>query len=82
MFDISDKIYIRIDGIWFDVTKYDNHPGGKEIFRKFHLKDVTNDFNSMRGHADSYVCDLLNKFEIKNKLLIIYLNLIITNYNG
>jgi cytochrome b involved in lipid metabolism len=33
MFDISNKIYIKIDEVWFDVTNYNNHPGGKEISR-------------------------------------------------
>jgi cytochrome b involved in lipid metabolism len=76
MFDISNKIYIKIDDVWFDVTNYNDHPGGKQIFKKFHLKDATNEFNSMKGHSDSYVLDLLTQFEVKNVILIMYLNLI------
>ncbi len=76
MFDIKDKIYIKIDNTWFDVTNYNNHPGGKQILKKFHLKDSTEAFNLTKGHSDSYVYDLLNQFEVKNILLIMYLNLI------
>ena len=33
MFDLTDKIIIKIDNTWFDVTNYNNHPGGKQISR-------------------------------------------------
>ena len=76
MFDLTDKIYIKVENHWFDVTNYNNHPGGKMILKKYHLKDATEDFNLIKGHIDSYIDYLLKEFEIKNALLLIYLNLI------
>ncbi len=76
MFDVDDKIYVKIDNHWFDLTNYNSHPGGKQILKKYHLKDATKDFNFVRGHNDELVEDLLKQFEIKNNLLIIFLNLI------
>jgi cytochrome b involved in lipid metabolism len=32
MFSLDDKIYIRIDNHWFDLTNYKDHPGGLRIF--------------------------------------------------
>ncbi len=77
MLSVEDKIYIKIENHWFDLTNYDKHPGGKDILKKFHLKDATNDFNLIKGHNDGYVDLLLEEFEIKNQLLLVYLNLII-----
>lgn len=74
MFDLQNKIYIRIDNTWFDLSNYKNHPGGIKILRKYHLKDATEEFNNIKGHGDSFVDDKLKSFEIKNYLLIIYLN--------
>lgn len=76
MFIYNDKIYIKIDNYWFDLTDYIEHPGGIQILKKYHLKDATKDFNNIKGHADILVDNLLTKYEIKNKLLIIFLNLI------
>jgi len=77
MFTIDDKIYIRIDNHWFDLTNYKDHPGGLRILKKYHLKDATIDFNLIRGHSDGFAEGKLIEFEIKNILLIVYLNLII-----
>jgi cytochrome b involved in lipid metabolism len=76
MFPIDDKIYIKIDNHWFDLTNYNDHPGGKSILKKYHLKDATNEFNLIKGHGDGYAEGKLAEFEIKNILLIVYLNLI------
>lgn len=70
---MEDKLYIKVENHWFDVTNY-NHPGGREIFKKYHLKDATHEFNTIKGHVDSYVDSLLEEFQVKNPLLIIYLN--------
>jgi len=77
MFTIDDKIYIRIDNYWFDLTNYKDHPGGIGILKKYHLKDATNDFNLIRGHSDGFTEGKLIELEIKNVLLLDYLNLIV-----
>ena len=60
---MSDKIIIKIDGYLFDVTEYaNNHPGGYNILKKLNNKDATEKFNSIKGHSDSYVYGLLDKF--------------------
>ena len=58
-----DKIIIKIDDYLFDVTEYaNNHPGGYNILKKLNNKDATEEFNSIKGHSDSYVYGLLDKF--------------------
>jgi cytochrome b involved in lipid metabolism len=79
MFTIDDKIYIRIDNYWFDLTNYKDHPGGIGILKKYHLKDATIDFNLIKGHSDGFAEGKLAEFEIKNVLLLEYLNLIFKN---
>lgn len=60
---MSDKIIIKIDDYLFDVTKYaNNHPGGYSILKKLNNKDATEEFNSIKGHSDSYVYELLDNF--------------------
>lgn len=60
---MSDKIIIKIDDYLFDVTEYaNNHSGGKNILKKLNNKDATEEFNSVKGHSDSYVYGLLDKF--------------------
>jgi cytochrome b involved in lipid metabolism len=76
MFIVDGKIYVKIDDNWFDLTEYNSHPGGLAILKKYHLKDATNEFNKIKGHNDENVYETLKKTEIKNKLLIIFLNLI------
>ena len=50
-----EKTIIIIDDHYFDVTNYlDDHPGGKCILKKYHLKDATSIFNSIKGHGDGY----------------------------
>jgi cytochrome b involved in lipid metabolism len=80
-YELSDKIYVCIDNHWFDLTDFKNHPGGVEILQKYHLNDGTKDFNSIRGHYDEYVVSKLEKYEIKNTLLRLYLNMILTGGN-
>lgn len=67
MFTVDDKIYIRIDNYWFDLTNYKDHPGGIGIY---HLKDATIDFNLIKGHSDEFTERKLAEFEIKNVLLL------------
>jgi len=60
---MSDKIIIKIDDYLFDVTEYaNNHPGGYNILKKLNNKNATEEFNSIKGHSDSYVYGLLDKF--------------------
>ena len=57
-----EKTIIIIDYHYFDVTDYlDYHPGGKCILKKYHLKDATDIFNSIKGHGDGYALSLLDK---------------------
>ncbi len=59
----SNKVIIIIDGFKFDVTEYVHiHPGGKKNLRKFNGKDATKEFNEVKGHCDSYVDGLLDKY--------------------
>jgi len=76
LFPVDNKIYVRIDSHWFDLTNYKCHPGGLSILRQFHLQDATNEFNGIKGHGDGFVEGKLTKFEIKNVFLVMYLNLI------
>ena len=58
-----NKTIIIIDNYYFDVTEYMHlHPGGSSILSKYHLKDATNVFNSVKGHNDEYALDLLDKY--------------------
>ncbi len=75
-FDLKNKIYVMIDNHWFDLTNYIDHPGGMTILKKYHLKDCTKEFNSIKGHEDAFALSKLNDLLIKNTFLIIYLNLI------
>jgi cytochrome b involved in lipid metabolism len=57
------KIIIKIDNYLFDVTEYaNNHPGGYNILKKLNNKDTTKEFNAIKGHCDTYVYGLLDKF--------------------
>ncbi len=59
----SNKVIIIIDGFKFDVTEYVHiHPGGKKNLRKFNGKDATKEFNEVKGHCETSVDDLLDKF--------------------
>ena len=59
----SDRIIIIIENYMFDVTEYANeHPGGKIIVQKYNGKDATNEFNNVKGHCDTYVHSLLEKY--------------------
>ena len=75
-FDLQSKLYVKIDSAWFDLTHYTDHPGGTAILRKYHCKDATAEFNSVKGHSDTFVDAQLDKYIIKHTLLELYLNLI------
>ena len=55
-------IIVIIDNYYFDLTKYSNHPGGKRILKKFHLKDATEEFNAVKGHGDEFAINELDKY--------------------
>ena len=64
---MSQKIIIKIDDHYFDVTDYaKKHPGGKKILERYHMKDATLSFNAIKGHGEAYVTELLKKYEIYN----------------
>ena len=57
-----EKIIIYIDDYAFDVTEYaNNHPGGKKILQKYHMKNATKAFNQIKAHCDGYVLGLLDE---------------------
>ena len=59
-----------IDNHWFDLTEYKDHPGSYTLFKEYHLKDATEEFNKNKGHYDGYVLGLMDKFLIKDVELI------------
>lgn len=64
---MSHKIIIKIDDHYFDVTDYaDKHPGGRKILQRYHMKDGTLSFNGIKGHGETYVTELLKKYEISS----------------
>ncbi len=71
MFNISSKIFVKIDDYWFDVTNYNNHPGGSKILKKYHMKDATDAFNAAK-HVDGLL--YLEDYEVKDLQLVKYLN--------
>jgi len=40
----------------------DQHPDGTSILKKFNRKDATEVFNAIKGHDESTVIDILDKF--------------------
>ena len=72
--DVHEKIYVKIDSHWFDLTAYSNHPGGTAILRRYHLKDATEAFKEVKGHSDAYVDGCLDDYLIRNRMLVAYLN--------
>ena len=60
---MSEKLIIIIDDHKFDVTEFaSEHPGGRKVLEKFKDKDATKAFNLIKGHNESVVLDLLEKF--------------------
>ena len=60
---MSEKLIIIIDNHRFDVTDFaSKHPGGRYVLEKFKDKDATKAFNSIKGHNETRVLDLLEKF--------------------
>jgi len=58
-----DKIIVIIDDYKFDVTEYaKDHPGGYNILKKYNGKDATEAFNEVKGHIETTVDDLMDKF--------------------
>jgi len=58
-----EKLIIIIEGYQFDVTEFaSKHPGGQKVLEKFNGKDATKEFNEIKGHNESFVLDLLDKF--------------------
>ena len=65
---VEDKLIIYIDNYMFDMTEYCKlHPGGEKILIKYKNKDATQAFNEIKGHCDSYVISLLDKYCIGKK---------------
>lgn len=49
----SRKIIVKFDNEWYDVTELERlHPNGEKIFRKYHMKDITDAFNNKLIHKN------------------------------
>jgi cytochrome b involved in lipid metabolism len=72
--DIRQKLYVKIDSHWFDLTLYRAHPGGYSILKRYHLKDATEAFNEVKGHCDTFVDSMMREYIVTDKLLVAYLN--------
>jgi cytochrome b involved in lipid metabolism len=60
---MKNKIIITIEGYKFDITGYvDQYHNGASILKKFNGKDATDVFNVIKGHNESTVIDMLDKF--------------------
>lgn len=70
---MSEEIYVKIDGYWFNLTNFKNHPGGISLLKKYNLRDATNAFNDAK-HIDGFVLLLMEQFEVKDNYLIAKLN--------
>ena len=78
----NEHIILIIDDHYFDVTKYaSSHPGGVRILKRYHLKDATDEFNSVKGHGDAYAIDELSKYCIGNINTINIQEYMISNKN-
>jgi cytochrome b involved in lipid metabolism len=70
---LSSRTYIMIENKWYDVTSFLKiHPGGESILKKYHKKDVTEKFYSIKKHSN-YI-RALEQFLIKDDNLIKKLN--------
>jgi cytochrome b involved in lipid metabolism len=62
-----------INNDWYDVTDFIKiHPGGEKILKKYHKKDATDFFYSIRGHYN--YLHTLDDFLIRDKFLLDKLN--------
>ena len=74
MSDLSNRKFIKIHKVWYEVTHYKNHPGTFFYFKKYNLCDVTEEFDKINGHSDGYVEDILDQYKVDNIPLIVMLN--------
>lgn len=59
----AEKTIVIIDDHYFDVTHYiHSHPSEKIIFKRFYLKDATDEYNSIKDNGDEYAIRLLDKY--------------------
>lgn len=65
----SNSVIIRINNIWYDLTKYlEFHPGGESILKHYHLRDATEAFNKVSYHK--FTIERLSDFKITDEKLI------------
>ena len=47
------RIIVMFDNEWYDLTELEYlHPSGEKIFRKYHMKDITDAFNNNPIHKN------------------------------
>jgi cytochrome b involved in lipid metabolism len=74
MFDFfKKKCYVKIHNDWYNLKKFLKlHPGGNKILQKYHMKDATDKFFSIRAHYN-YI-QVLDRYLITDIFLIVKLN--------
>ncbi len=65
---MTEKIVIKIDDNWFDMTDFAiEHPGGAKLLKLYNGKDATEAFNRVRAHCDTHVYHLMDKYCVQPK---------------
>lgn len=65
----ESKIVVKIDNLWYDLTKFvDLHPGGKQILKKYNKMDVTKKFYELKEHC--HMNKVLETFLVTDEKLI------------
>jgi cytochrome b involved in lipid metabolism len=74
----KSNTYVMINNNWYDVTDFvKTHPGGETILKKYHKKDATEKFYSIKGHYN--YLHTLDDFLIRDRYLLYKLNKIDKN---
>ena len=60
------RIIVKFDNDWYDITELQYlHPNGQKIFRKYHMKDITDAFNNNHIHKNiKNPKNILEKYKI------------------
>ena len=67
MFD--SKIIVKIDELWYDLTEFaELHPGGKQVLKRAHKKDVSENFYKIHEHK--HMQNAMKKFLITDEKII------------
>lgn len=72
----SSHLYIKFEDEWYDIQKMiDLHPNGKQIFKKYKNKDITDIFYNNLHHAGiREPKNILKNYKILDEKIIEKLN--------